>query len=79
MREVLEEAYELVEDGLINEDDFRDFTFTNPVMLHARGNPNFFKGTVVEDSVDKLLKAEAKASKVRKSKKKKKKRVAQTA
>lgn len=79
MREVLEEAYELVEDGLINEDDFRDFTFTNPVMLHARGNPNFFKGTVVEDSVDKLLKAEAKASKVRKSKKKNEKRVAQTA
>ena len=55
MREVLEEAYELVEDGLIEAEDFCDFMFTNPVMLHARGNPNFFKGTVVEDAVDKLL------------------------
>ena len=63
MRNVLEEAYELVEDGLVGEDDFRAFTFTNPVMLHARGNPDFFKGTVVEDAVDKLLGAKTKNSK----------------
>ena len=67
MREVLEEAYELLEDGLVGADDFRDFMFTNPVMLHARGNPNFFKGTVVEEAVDKLLKTEAKRSKGKKS------------
>jgi predicted TIM-barrel fold metal-dependent hydrolase len=55
MKEVLEEAYELCEEGLLSEADFRDFTFTNPAMLHARVNPQFFAGTVVEDEVDKLL------------------------
>jgi len=45
----------MVEDGLATEADFRSFTFTNPVTLHAGMNPNFFKGTVVEDAVDKLL------------------------
>ena len=47
---VLNEAYELVDDGLMSEDDFRDFTFTNNVTLHAGMNPDFFKGTVVEDA-----------------------------
>ena len=55
MREVLEEAYELIEDDLIGADDFRDFTFTNPVNLHAGMNPDFFKGTVVEGEVEMLL------------------------
>ena len=55
MSEVLEEAYELVEHGLVNEADFREFTFTNPAMLHAGMNPDFFKGTVVEKDVAKLL------------------------
>jgi len=55
MSHVLEEAYEMVENGLASEADFRDFTFTNPVTLHAGMNPQFFKGTVVEDAVDKLL------------------------
>ncbi len=45
---VLHEAWELVEDGLITEEDFRDFTFANPVGLWAANNPNFFKGTSVE-------------------------------
>ncbi len=55
MNHVLEEAYEMVEDGLASEEDFRDFTFTNPVTLHAGMNPKFFKGTVVEEEVDQLL------------------------
>ena len=55
MNHVLEEAYEMVEDGLATEEEFRDFTFTNPVTLHAGMNPDFFKGTVVENDVDKLL------------------------
>jgi predicted TIM-barrel fold metal-dependent hydrolase len=50
MTEVLIEAYELVEDGLISEADFRDFVFTNPVRLWAGNNPEFFKGTVVESA-----------------------------
>ena len=55
MNHVLEEAYEMVEDGLTSDEGFRDFTFTNPVTLHAGMNPKFFKGTVVEHEVDKLL------------------------
>jgi predicted TIM-barrel fold metal-dependent hydrolase len=51
MRKVTEEAYELVEKGLIAEDDFRDFVFTNPASFYARTNPGFFKGTVVEKEV----------------------------
>jgi len=52
---VVEEAHELVEDGLITEKDFRDFTFTNPVKLHASMNRDFFKGTVVEDVTNAII------------------------
>ena len=55
MSEVLEEAHELVDDGLIDRDDFREFTFTNSARLHCDMNPDFFKGTVVEDAVAKWL------------------------
>jgi hypothetical protein len=54
MSEVLEEAWELVEHGLITEDDLREFVFTNPARLHTTLNPDFFKGTVVEDAIAKL-------------------------
>lgn len=56
MTEVLEEAYELVEHELIDEAEFKEFVFTNPVKLHAGMNPDFFKGTVVEAEVAKLMK-----------------------
>ena len=52
---MLEEAWELVEHGLITEDDFREFVFANPARLHTALNPDFFKGTVVEDAVAKEL------------------------
>ncbi len=55
MTEVLEEAYELVEDGVITEEDFCDFVFTNPAKMWAGMNPDFFTGTVVEQDVNKLL------------------------
>jgi predicted TIM-barrel fold metal-dependent hydrolase len=48
MRGVVAEAYELVEDQLISEQDFRAFTFENVVKLHGRHRPDFFKGTSVE-------------------------------
>src|SRR5690606_32148258 len=32
MTQVLEEAYELMEKDLLDEDEFRDFVFTNPAM-----------------------------------------------
>jgi predicted TIM-barrel fold metal-dependent hydrolase len=54
MTEVLEEAYELVEHGMITEADLREFLFENPVRLHTALNPGFFKGTVVEGAVAKL-------------------------
>jgi hypothetical protein len=57
MNEVVEEAHELVDDGLITEEDFRDYTFTNAAMLYAGMNPDFFKGTVCEAAVAKLLKS----------------------
>jgi predicted TIM-barrel fold metal-dependent hydrolase len=52
MTKVMVEAYEMVEDGLITEDDFRDFTYGNVVQMHTGMNPNFFKGTAVEADVD---------------------------
>ena len=55
MTEVLEEAHELVEHGLITGEDFREFVFTNVARLHTALNPDFFKGTVVEDAVAKEL------------------------
>ncbi|HXF33293.1 MAG TPA: amidohydrolase family protein [Candidatus Acidoferrales bacterium] len=55
MTEVLEEAYELVEHELLDEKDFEDFVFRHSAMLHAGMNPDFFKGTVVEQDVAKLL------------------------
>ena len=51
MADVLHEAWELVDHGLIDEDDFRDFTFTNPVRFFTDVNPGFFDGTVVADAV----------------------------
>ena len=52
MTEVLPEAYELVDKGLLSPADFRDFVFAFPVSLWAGTNPDFFRGTVVEQSVD---------------------------
>jgi predicted TIM-barrel fold metal-dependent hydrolase len=54
MREVSHEAWELVEHGVITEDDFRRFVFENPARMWLGMNPDFFKGTVVEDQVRKL-------------------------
>ena len=54
MKKVMVEAYELVEDGLMTEEDFRAFSFGNVVRMHKGMNPDFFKGTVVEDAVAKL-------------------------
>jgi hypothetical protein len=50
-REVIPEAFEMVEKGFVTEQDFREFTFTNAARLHARNNPDFFKGTIIEDDV----------------------------
>jgi len=52
---VLVEAYELVEDGLLSESDFRDFTFANVATMYRTANPDFFQGTVVEEAVRETL------------------------
>jgi predicted TIM-barrel fold metal-dependent hydrolase len=51
------EAYELVEDELITEADFRDFTFANAVRLWGQQNPRFFEGTRVAKEAAALLNA----------------------
>jgi predicted TIM-barrel fold metal-dependent hydrolase len=48
MREVIPEAYELVEQELMSSTDFRDFACDNVLRLHAGMNPDFFAGTRVE-------------------------------
>ena len=50
-REVLPEAWELVEHGALDLDQFRAFTFGNAASLMTGANPEFFKGTVIEDAV----------------------------
>jgi hypothetical protein len=47
MAEVVSEAWELVEHDLLDEDQFRQFTFSNAVELQTRLNPAFFDGTVI--------------------------------
>ena len=53
--EVLPELWEMVEHGLMSEQDLRDFTFANPVRLHGQMNPKFFDGTVLEEAAGKEL------------------------
>ena len=55
MRDAAVEAYEGVEDGLMTAEDFRDFVCVNPIKLHCGMNPDFFKGTVVEDEAEKVM------------------------
>ena len=55
MTEVVPEAYELVEHGLITDDDFQDFMFSNAVRFWGEVNPDFFKGTIVEKQAQEVL------------------------
>ena len=50
MDEMLDEVYEPVEKGLLDGSDLRDFVFANPVRLWTSTNPDFFKGTAVEQA-----------------------------
>ena len=55
MTEVVPEAYELVEHGLMTDGDFRDFMFANAVRFWGEVNPDFFKGTSVEKQAAEVL------------------------
>jgi predicted TIM-barrel fold metal-dependent hydrolase len=48
LTETLAESWELVERGLLSEQDFRSFVFGNPYKFYSEANPSFFKGTAVE-------------------------------
>jgi hypothetical protein len=55
MAAVVPEAYELVEHGLLTDDDFRDFMFGNAVRFWGEVNPDFFQGTAVEKAAAQVL------------------------
>jgi predicted TIM-barrel fold metal-dependent hydrolase len=55
MDAVLAHAYRTVENGLLDDAQFRGWVFANPVLLHGGANPNFFKGTVVEAAAAAVL------------------------
>ena len=59
MTDPIEEAYELVEHGVITEQDFRELTFVNPVRLHGGANPRFFDGSVCEHAAARVLAEDA--------------------
>jgi hypothetical protein len=46
----------LVTAKLLTPENFRGLTFVNPAMMHLSMNPDYFKGTVVEDAATALLK-----------------------
>jgi len=52
---VLTEAWMLLQAKLLTPENFRDLVFVNPAMLHLSMNPDYFRGTVVEDAAEKLL------------------------
>jgi hypothetical protein len=52
---VLPEAFELVERGHLDAEDFRAFAFENAVALFGGTNPDFFEGTAVADAARKAL------------------------
>ncbi len=51
LRGVLPEAWELVEDGHLTEENFADFACGNVVKMLTSMNPRFFEGTAVADEV----------------------------
>jgi hypothetical protein len=56
---VVEETYELVEDGVLDADEYRLFAADHAILLHGRMNPNFFAGTAIESYAEKVLSNDA--------------------
>jgi len=55
LRRVLPEARELVEEGAMSDEDFRDFACGNAMRMLTALQPRFFEGTVVADAARKLV------------------------
>jgi len=58
MRDVLHEAYELVEEGRLDDGAFRAFTFEHAARFYTDTNPRFFEGTAIEAEVAALIAAD---------------------
>lgn len=58
MGDVVVEAYELLEHGVLTPEQFRAFAFENPVLLHGGANPRFFEGTRVAAEAAAVLDAQ---------------------
>jgi hypothetical protein len=50
MSQVLVEAFELVDDGLIDEAAFKEFTYTNIANIQTHLNAAMFDGTIIEQA-----------------------------
>lgn len=48
LTEPLAESWDLVEQGVISEEDFKALVFGNPYRFYTEANPNFFAGTNIE-------------------------------
>ena len=53
--QALSDTWNLVERGTLTLRDFRDLVFTNPYNLYTSANPDFFKGTQVEQRLPQSL------------------------
>lgn len=53
--EPLHEAFELVEHGILDVAQLRDFVFANPVRFYASLDPAFFAGTAVESAAGAVM------------------------
>ena len=53
LTEPLAEAYDLVREGAITEEDFKALVFDHPYSFYTANNPDFFKGTQVEQKLQK--------------------------
>ncbi|MDR1461639.1 MAG: amidohydrolase family protein [Azoarcus sp.] len=45
---ILADTFQLVEEGIITAENFKQLVFTGPYSFYTANNPNFFKGTAVE-------------------------------
>ena len=57
MHEVMPEAFEHIEHGLMTGEQFRGFVCDNAVRMYTEANPDFFAGTCVEGYASKLMRA----------------------
>ncbi|EFA72213.1 Amidohydrolase 2 [Raphidiopsis brookii D9] len=50
----LAESWDLVQEGVISEDEFQSYVFRNPYKFYTQANPDFFRGTVIESKVNNI-------------------------